>query len=204
MPRAERELLERACQAFNRWELDELVELYHPDCIWEMSKFAGPHDNGVYRGHEGLRRICEEWHRVWEHVQLESTDMWRVGERSLVTCRLACRDLALPRRRSRNRRSDNATPAEHSQRDDARPPIGSTTGTRRSRSPECSEGRSRMSVRGPWCCWDTPPSELRVGVGRQVDHDRVPLGLGEPHRSAMHPATPMGKPALALERVVTR
>jgi hypothetical protein len=49
-----------------------------------------------------------------------------------------------------------------------------------------------------------PAPSIRVGVGRQVDHDRVPLGLGEPHRSVIHPATPMGKPALALERVVTR
>lgn len=91
MPRAEQELLKRACEAFNRWELDELVKLYHPDGIWEMSKFAGPHDNAVYRGHEGLRRLFEQWHGAWEHVQLESTDMWRVGERSLVTCRLRAR-----------------------------------------------------------------------------------------------------------------
>src|SRR3989442_13703283 len=88
MPRAEQELRKRACEAFNRSELDELVKLYHPDCIWEMSRFAGPHDHAVYRGHAGLRRMCKEWQRARGHVQLESPDIWRRGDGSPGTYRL--------------------------------------------------------------------------------------------------------------------
>jgi ketosteroid isomerase-like protein len=88
MPPGGVEVVRRFCEAFTGGDLDELVKLYHPDCIWDMSKFADWPENAVYRGHEGLRMMLAEWDVAWEDVLFEPTDTWLVGERSLIICNL--------------------------------------------------------------------------------------------------------------------
>ena len=71
MPPEGVELVRRSFEAFNGRDLNELVKLYHQDCIWDMSKFAGWPECAVYRGHEGLRTILAEWEAAWEDVHFE-------------------------------------------------------------------------------------------------------------------------------------
>jgi ketosteroid isomerase-like protein len=85
------ELIRRSYDAFNRRDLDALLALYHPACVWDMTHFEGWPDTPVYQGHEGLRRLFKEWHDAWDEVRTEPSDLLQIGGRLMVTCNMQVR-----------------------------------------------------------------------------------------------------------------
>jgi ketosteroid isomerase-like protein len=82
------DVVRRSYDAFNRRDLDALLSLYHPGCLWDMTHFEGWPDTPVYRGHEGLRKIFEEFYGAWDEVRVEPSDLLQIGPRLMVTCTL--------------------------------------------------------------------------------------------------------------------
>jgi ketosteroid isomerase-like protein len=85
------DLVRRSYDAFNRRDLDALLPLYHPGCVWDMTHFEGWPDTPVYRGHDGLRKILEEFYGAWDEVRVEPSDLLQIGRRTMVTCTLRVR-----------------------------------------------------------------------------------------------------------------
>jgi ketosteroid isomerase-like protein len=85
------DVVRRSYDAFNRGDLDALLPLYHPGCLWDMTHFEGWPDTPVYRGHEGLRKIFEEFYGAWDEVRVEPSDLLRIGRKWMVTCTLQVR-----------------------------------------------------------------------------------------------------------------
>lgn len=55
--------------AFNRRDWEALVELYTEDCVWDISRVSFGAAGGfepVYHGHEGLRRMFDNWEVLLE------------------------------------------------------------------------------------------------------------------------------------------
>jgi ketosteroid isomerase-like protein len=81
---AETRLIRSSYAAFNRRDLDTLLELYHPECSWDLSRVTGWPDRGVYRGHEGLRAMFEDWFEAWEEFAAEVSEVQRAGRRYFI------------------------------------------------------------------------------------------------------------------------
>ncbi len=84
-------IVRRSYDAFNRRDLDALLPLYHPACAWDMTHFEGWPDTPVYRGHEGLRKIFEEFYAAWDDVRVEPSDLLQIGQKLMITCTLQVR-----------------------------------------------------------------------------------------------------------------
>jgi uncharacterized protein len=84
------EIVRRIYGAAARRDTESVLELYDPDVEWEMPGPAGRMiGEGVYRGHEGLRRWFREWYEAWETVEEEIVELIDAGEQviSVVTAR---------------------------------------------------------------------------------------------------------------------
>jgi hypothetical protein len=47
-------LTHESYEAFNRKDLEALLQLYDPRCVWDVSNYAGWPERQVYKGREGL------------------------------------------------------------------------------------------------------------------------------------------------------
>jgi ketosteroid isomerase-like protein len=80
------EVVRRFYAARNRDDLEgELAEL-HDDVVWDMSNSLGPY-RGLYRGHDGFRRLRREAFETWDDVLWDPQDFIEVGERVVVPLR---------------------------------------------------------------------------------------------------------------------
>jgi len=50
-------LTRRAYDAFNRGDLDALRAMYHPDSVWDMSRFTEWPMQETYRGYDGIDQV---------------------------------------------------------------------------------------------------------------------------------------------------
>jgi ketosteroid isomerase-like protein len=74
------ERLRRSYAAFARLDVDELETLYHPDCEWDMGPMAVTSDQPVWRGHEGLRAMCEMIDREFDSMTTELLEVRAVSD----------------------------------------------------------------------------------------------------------------------------
>jgi ketosteroid isomerase-like protein len=90
-------------EAFNRKDLESLLQLYHLDCEWHLTHYAGWPERQVYRGREGMSEFFDTWFDPWESFYLAIKQIKNLpGSRVLVVGygrgrgRLSGADIELP------------------------------------------------------------------------------------------------------------
>jgi ketosteroid isomerase-like protein len=69
--------------AWNRGDFEGWVALAHPDVEFRP-EMVGQLEGVVFRGREGLRRFWNEWHDLWEAVEVRVDQREWLGKRLLV------------------------------------------------------------------------------------------------------------------------
>ena len=64
------EIVRRSTDAYNRRDLDGMLENWAPDAVLDWSN-ARSFDAGVYRGHGEIRAFMEEFFATWDEVRIE-------------------------------------------------------------------------------------------------------------------------------------
>jgi ketosteroid isomerase-like protein len=85
MPQENMEALERALDAYNRGDIDALVQELDPEVEWHpaiLARFAG--DATVYRGHDGVRKLFQEIQEAFADRHFEITEIRDLGERGVA------------------------------------------------------------------------------------------------------------------------
>jgi ketosteroid isomerase-like protein len=60
---------------------DVLVEIMHPDFVWDMSKFRDWPEQQIYPGLEGARQFLSDWGETWDGGwELEVRDLLDAGD----------------------------------------------------------------------------------------------------------------------------
>jgi ketosteroid isomerase-like protein len=67
------EIVRRANDAYNRRDLDGMLEVWAPDGVLDWSN-ARIFDAGVYRGYGEIRAFAEEFLATWDEVRIEIVD----------------------------------------------------------------------------------------------------------------------------------
>jgi ketosteroid isomerase-like protein len=67
------ELVRRANDAYNRRDLDGMLEIWAPDAVLDWSR-SRRLDAGVHRGHLEIRAFAEEFLATWDEVRIEIVD----------------------------------------------------------------------------------------------------------------------------------
>ncbi|MCW3057861.1 MAG: hypothetical protein JWO21_1830 [Solirubrobacterales bacterium] len=87
MSRENVEVVKRAIAAFNRRDVDGIVECVHPDVEWFPAMpvtFGG----GAFRGREGIESYVGEVRDTWEEYVVVAEDYRDLGDRVLVLSRV--------------------------------------------------------------------------------------------------------------------
>ena len=77
------EIVRRATDAYNRGDLDGILENWAPDAVLDWSNSRGL-EAGVYRGHDEIRAFTERFLSAFEEVRLEIEDPVEVEEDLLI------------------------------------------------------------------------------------------------------------------------
>jgi len=77
------EIVRRATDAYNRGDLDGILENWAPDAVLDWSNSRGL-EAGVYRGHDEIRAFTERFLSAFEEVRLEIEDPVEVEEDLLM------------------------------------------------------------------------------------------------------------------------
>ena len=83
------ELVRRSFAAVAAWDVDALLELYHPEI--ELLPLTGTRiETGGYRGHEGVLAYMQEAHDLWDVLEPQGDQFHDLGDRVLVVghCRV--------------------------------------------------------------------------------------------------------------------
>jgi ketosteroid isomerase-like protein/nitroimidazol reductase NimA-like FMN-containing flavoprotein (pyridoxamine 5'-phosphate oxidase superfamily) len=83
------ELVRRSFEAIGAWDIDALLELYHPEV--EFLPLTGTQvETGGYRGHDGVRAYLAEARDLWDVLEPHGHDYRDLGDRVVVsgTCRV--------------------------------------------------------------------------------------------------------------------
>ena len=89
MSRSDAEIVRGGYEAFNRGDIDWMVEHMDPEIIWEDS--AKLPDARTYRGVEEVRRYLESLFRHWDEIRYELEDVRDGPEGVLAFVRLVAR-----------------------------------------------------------------------------------------------------------------
>jgi ketosteroid isomerase-like protein len=81
----ELETIRRAYDAFNRRDIDGLTTTLDPDLEWHP--LLGELGGGVYRGHDGVRRLVSEIDDTWESFRIELDEVIDAGDLVFVLSR---------------------------------------------------------------------------------------------------------------------
>jgi ketosteroid isomerase-like protein len=82
MASTNQELVRRWSQAFNKRDMEALVELTSPDFEF-VPYLASLIETNVYRGHDGLRRYFEDAHAAWEKIKVRQAEVREVGDHTI-------------------------------------------------------------------------------------------------------------------------
>jgi ketosteroid isomerase-like protein len=86
------ETLKRGAAAYERRDLDALLEVLDPEVEWHSALLAMFRGRAtVYRGHEGLRRLFEEMDEVLTDFHIEIFEIRDLGERLVTSGRIRVR-----------------------------------------------------------------------------------------------------------------
>jgi ketosteroid isomerase-like protein len=77
------EVVRRAIEAFNRRDLEALVETYDTDVVVDWSRSAGV-EAGIYRGHEGVGRLNSSFYEAWDRITVSPEEFIERGEHVVV------------------------------------------------------------------------------------------------------------------------
>jgi ketosteroid isomerase-like protein len=83
------EAYRRAVAAFNRGDVDAMLEELGPEIEWH-SQVAGL-GREVYRGHDGVRDLFRDIREVFARIAFDVSDLRDLGDRALATGRLHAR-----------------------------------------------------------------------------------------------------------------
>jgi ketosteroid isomerase-like protein len=86
-------LVMRSFEAMCAWDVDSLLQLYHPEV--EFLPLTGTRvESGGYRGHDGVRAYMSEARDLWDVLQPVGEVFTEVGDHVLVTGRCRVRGRA--------------------------------------------------------------------------------------------------------------
>jgi uncharacterized protein len=71
-------MMRRAYDAFNRDDLERSLEAFDPDVEWHTYIVPGP-GGGIYRGHDGVRELWAEAHRIFGEFRNVPEEIFEVG-----------------------------------------------------------------------------------------------------------------------------
>jgi ketosteroid isomerase-like protein len=77
------ELVRRAVDAYNRGDVDGILEVWSPDAVWDWSNSRG-FDAGIFRGHDEIRAFWRRFPAAFEEIRLELVDVVEVDEGLLI------------------------------------------------------------------------------------------------------------------------
>jgi ketosteroid isomerase-like protein len=71
------EIVRRVYEAAARRDRATVLACYDPEVEWDVSRspMARLVGEGVYHGHEGLRRFFRAYHEAWEDIEYEGADL---------------------------------------------------------------------------------------------------------------------------------
>jgi ketosteroid isomerase-like protein len=76
------EIVRRAYEMFNRNGPEAILDFLDPDVEWDESELPA-RQPGVYRGHDGVRRLFEENAALWEDINVQVDEILD-GEEGVV------------------------------------------------------------------------------------------------------------------------
>jgi ketosteroid isomerase-like protein len=76
------ELIRATVEAFNRNDLDAVVETMHPEVVWHTLDVLP--DMGTFRGHEGIRSFWQMWNDTFRGFQLHLEACVPLGEDQVI------------------------------------------------------------------------------------------------------------------------
>jgi ketosteroid isomerase-like protein len=76
------ELIRATVEAFNRNDLDAVVQKMHPEVVWETLDVLP--DMGTYRGHEGVRTFWQMWTETFRGFRLHMDACVPLGEGQVI------------------------------------------------------------------------------------------------------------------------
>jgi ketosteroid isomerase-like protein len=86
-------LVRRSFEAICAWDIETLIQLYHPDV--ELKPLTGTRvETGGYRGHEGVRAYMSEARDLWDVLEPVGQAFTEVGDHVLVAGRCRVRGRA--------------------------------------------------------------------------------------------------------------
>jgi ketosteroid isomerase-like protein len=83
MSRESIEAFKRGVDAFNRGDLEEALEVWAPDAIWDWSNSRGV-DAGVFRGHGEIRAFWQRFLETFDDVRVELDDVVEIEDGLLI------------------------------------------------------------------------------------------------------------------------
>jgi ketosteroid isomerase-like protein len=75
--------LERGVDAWNRRDVDTVMESFTEDVVWRTGGQI-PDIESVYKGHEGVRRFFSQFVDPWEEISIEIEDVIEDREDQIV------------------------------------------------------------------------------------------------------------------------
>ena len=76
------ETFKRALEAFNRGDIDAVLERFDPEVEWHTA--ADLPDSRVYRGHDGVAALLQEWVDLFEDFHVEAEQFIDRGDYLVV------------------------------------------------------------------------------------------------------------------------
>ena len=69
-------VVEAAVRSWNAQERESFLALFHPQAIWSSAiKRQVEGGEGLYRGREEIAAFWDEWHAVWEDLEMAPSEL---------------------------------------------------------------------------------------------------------------------------------
>jgi uncharacterized protein len=69
MSRENVEIVQRGWEAWMRGDIDAVFAQFDPAVEWDTTNYEGWPEDGVYRGHAGVRQFMEDWLASWDSYE---------------------------------------------------------------------------------------------------------------------------------------
>jgi ketosteroid isomerase-like protein len=81
-------LVRRGFDAYNRGDVQESLETWAADAVWDWSKSLGP-EAGIYRGRDEIRAFWEKYLSTFNEIRFELVEVVEMGDDQLVVDNVA-------------------------------------------------------------------------------------------------------------------